>query len=99
MMNDEARAAIHETIQAIEAWSLAGAMERVEMVGNLGTGKEVFSLQDLLLFWASECPEVLQVLAAKVPLQYWEQEEEHVPEPVRKIDNSPQALLKRMARL
>ena len=72
----EAKAA---TVDAIVRWSVIGARERAEVLGNLGDGHDVFSLHDLLSFWADQCPEVLQLLAKHVPLQFWDCEEDHAP--------------------
>ncbi len=70
----EAKAA---AIEAITQWSIIGARERAEVLGKLGDDREVFSLQDLLMFWAEHCPEVLQMLLKAGAIDYMEAEDDH----------------------
>ncbi len=97
-------------VEAIVQWSVIGARERAEVLANLKNVGDVFSLQDLLMFWADECPEILRMLLKAGADKYLEAEEDHAPTPGRdqiermkeahqRIDNSPQAILRRAAQM
>ena len=110
-MDRETGDAKASAVEAIVRWSIIGARERAEVLGAIKGVGDVFSLQDLLLFWADECPEILQMLLKAGADKHWpDQEEEHAPTPGRdmieqmkeahrRIDNSPQAILRRAAQM
>lgn len=66
-------------VDAIVQWSVIGARERAEVIGKLKGKTEVFSLDDLLLFWADHCPEILQMLLKAGAIDYMEAEDDHAP--------------------